>query len=340
MDLVSIITPNYNRADVIKETAASIFKQTDPNWEWVIVDDGSTDESLDVLQEFAKKDSRVKVLQRSRLPKGAAACRNIAIENCSGDYLIFLDSDDVLASFCVEQRLKAARENPEYDFLIFPLLLFKNKPDDLGLLWNIENETDDATRTMLGDPICQGTGTIWKKQSFVAIGMWDETLLLWQDVELHIRTFLSDLKYRKLLNLPPDIFIRISDVSLSRTGFNSLPKFKSRVKVYTDTLKLAEQHAVIDKYRKGLIYMGFELICSAIHSNHFAEADQLLKLNKAYELFDADMMKRIKIFYWAKRFKLYKLPLLKKLSIRPKTDYNSNYRVTLNKVKYQENIQV
>lgn len=339
MDVVSIITPNYNRAELIKETAASIFNQTNPNWEWVIVDDGSTDESLQVMHKFAAEDSRVKVFQRNRLPKGAAACRNIAIENCSGDYLIFLDSDDVLASFCVEQRLKAAREYPEYDFLIFPLLLFKNKPDDLGLLWNIENETDDATRTMLGDPICQGTGTIWKKQSFADIGMWDETLLLWQDVELHLRTFLSDLKYKKLLNLPPDIFIRISEVSLSRTGFNSLPKFKSRMKVYTDTLRLAEQKGVLVKYRKGLIHMGFELVCSAIYSNHFAEADQLLKLNSTYALLEADIVKMIKKYYWAKRIKLYKLPLLKKFSNRPKVDFYPNYLVTLNKVKYQERVK-
>ncbi|GAA4426801.1 hypothetical protein GCM10023188_09250 [Pontibacter saemangeumensis] len=338
MCIVSIITPNYNRAALIKETAASIFNQTSPNWEWIIVDDGSTDDSPQVMQEFAARDSRVKVFQRERLPKGAAACRNIAIENCSGNYLIFLDSDDVLASFCVEQRLKAAGEYPEYDFLIFPLLLFKNKPDDLGLLWNIENETDDITRTMLGDPICQGTGTIWKKQSFIEVGMWDETLLLWQDVELHLRTFLSDLKYKKLLNLPPDIFIRVSEISLSRTGFNSLPKFQSRVKVYTDTLNLADQRGLLPKYKKGLIHMGFDLVCSAIHSNHFAEADQLLKLNDKYALFDAACMNKIRQFYWAKRIKLYKFPLLKKLSVRPKVDIYNNYRVTLSKVKYHEKI--
>src|SRR5579875_652313 len=102
--VVSIITPSFNRADIVGETAASIFNQTYPHWEWVIVDDGSTDNSWEVLQQLAAKDERVKIFRRNREPKGACACRNIAIENCSGEYLIFLDTDDLLASFCLEQR--------------------------------------------------------------------------------------------------------------------------------------------------------------------------------------------------------------------------------------------
>ncbi len=280
------------------------------------------------------------MFQRTRLPKGAAACRNIAIENSSGNYLVFLDSDDILASFCIEQRLKAAKENPECDFLIFPMLMFKKELTDTALLWNIENDTDDFTRTMLGDPICQGTGTIWKKQSFIDIGLWDESLLLWQDVELHLRTFLSNLKYKKLLNYPPDTFIRLSEVSLSRTGFNTLPKFQSRVKVYTDTLSLAARNDVFDKYKNGLSHMGFDLVCSAIHNNHFSEADRLLGLNHNYALFDDAMLKKLKKYYWAKKTKMYKLPILKKLALRPVSKYFQDYQITLNKVKYKEHIKL
>lgn len=340
MDIISIITPNYNRADLIKETAASIFNQTSPDWEWVIVDDGSTDESLLVMQEFAAKDSRVKIFQRNRLPKGAAACRNIAIENCIGNYLIFLDSDDLLASFCVEQRLKAAKENPAYDFLIFPLLMFKSKPDDTRLLWNIENETDDLTRVLLGDPICQGTGTIWKKESFVGIGMWDESLLLWQDVELHLRTFLQGLKYKKFLHLPPDIFIRLSEVSLSRTGYNSLPKFKSRIKVFQDTVELANQHKLTAKHKEGLAKMGFDLICSAIYNNYFSEAKELLKLTSSNNFMDSHSSGQLRKYYLAKRLKLHKFPIVNRYAAQPINTFFAHYQKTLNKIEYEEPIKL
>lgn len=340
MNKVSIITPNYNRADLIKETAASIFSQTSPDWEWVVVDDGSTDESLEVMRGFAAKDYRVKIFERNSQPKGAAACRNIAINNCSGNYLIFLDSDDILASFCIEQRLKAVEEHPDNDFLIFPLLLFKNKPDDMGLLWNVENDTDDLTRVMIGDPICQGSGTIWKKQSFIEIGKWDESLLLWQDVELHLRTFLQELKYRKLMDLAPDLFIRLSEVSLSRTGFNSLPKFKSRIKVYLDTVKNAADNKLLIKYRKGLVKMGFDLICSAIHNNFFSEANQLIKFCHSYPILDSPLRNKLQVYFWTKRFRLYKLPFFKSLSARPCVAYFSDYKATLNTIKYTGEIKL
>src|SRR4051812_10244156 len=82
--VVSIITPSYNRANLVTETAESILAQTYPHWEWMIVDDGSTDNSWEVLQELSRKDSRIKIFQRDRGPKGVCVCRNIAVEKSTG----------------------------------------------------------------------------------------------------------------------------------------------------------------------------------------------------------------------------------------------------------------
>ena len=121
--LISIITPSFNRSEIIHETAESVFNQTYPHWEWIIVDDGSTDNSWEILQGYASIDPRVRIYKRDRDPKGGAACRNIAVEKCSGDYLVFLDTDDILASFCLEQRVSAFMEDPTRDFILFPMLL-------------------------------------------------------------------------------------------------------------------------------------------------------------------------------------------------------------------------
>ena len=151
--------------------------------------------------------------------------------------MIFLDTDDLLAPFCLEQRVQAIEEDSECDFVIFPMLLFETNWNDLQLLWNIENETDDLRRILTNDAICQGTGTIWKKKSFQSVGMWREDLALWQDIELHIRSLLYTMKYGKRFDLPPDIYLRITPNSLSRGGFYSMPKIKSRISVLAYTCK-------------------------------------------------------------------------------------------------------
>src|SRR5688572_31506979 len=184
----------------------------------MIVDDGSTDDSWEVLQMFALRDSRVKIFQRQREPKGACPCRNIAVENSTGKYVIFLDTDDLLAPYCLEQRVKVMEENPDKDFAIFPMLLFEKKWDDLQLLWNTEDGRDDLHRVLVGDPICQGTGTLWRKTSFQKVGLWREDLALWQDIELHIRSLLYPMQYIKRMDLLPDVYLRVTPNSLSRGG--------------------------------------------------------------------------------------------------------------------------
>ena len=82
--IVSIITSSFNRGHIIGETAQSIFNQDCDSWEWCIVDDHSTDNTYDVIQEIASKDKRVKCFQRKGDKKGANYCRNQAVEATTG----------------------------------------------------------------------------------------------------------------------------------------------------------------------------------------------------------------------------------------------------------------
>jgi glycosyltransferase involved in cell wall biosynthesis len=339
-DLISIITPSFNRGNIIHETAESIFKQTYPNWEWVIVDDGSTDNSWEVLQQLAAKDNRVKIFQRDREPKGACTSRNIAVEKSSGTYVLFLDTDDLLASFCLEQRINAAQKHPECDFIIFPMLLFKHKPNDLGLLWNIDNETNDIDRIFFGDAICQGTGTLWKKESFRKIGMWDEKLLLWQDVELHLRAFIGELKYAKCFNLEPDIFIRISDESLSRTGFFSLPKLNSRLLVFKNTTEALFSKKLIGKHQKGIRHMFIDLFVNANQGKHFGLVSELYRLSNKYNLFSKREEGKLKRFEIMNKFRLYKVPRIQPYLRNEVVKLEQPGETTLGKQLYKREIKL
>lgn len=92
--LVSIITPMYNAKQYISETIESVIAQVYTNWEMIIVDDGSTDESPKVVQEYAKKDARIRYYRQQK-NGGIAKARNTAIGYARGRYVAFLDSDDL-----------------------------------------------------------------------------------------------------------------------------------------------------------------------------------------------------------------------------------------------------
>lgn len=102
---ISIITPSYNSSIFILKTLKSVTSQSFDNWEMIIVDDCSTDNSIDVIQPFAQCDSRIKLIQLAE-NSGAAVARNKAIEAASGRFIAFLDSDDLWAPDKLEKQVQ------------------------------------------------------------------------------------------------------------------------------------------------------------------------------------------------------------------------------------------
>ena len=111
-DLVSIIMPSYNTGKFIKETINSVLNQTYNNWELIIVDDCSTDDTEEIVN--AIKDNRIKFLKNST-NSGAAISRNKAIKEAKGKWIAFLDSDDLWKKEKIEKQIKFMKEN-NYDF--------------------------------------------------------------------------------------------------------------------------------------------------------------------------------------------------------------------------------
>lgn len=102
--LISIITPCFNGSKFIESTYDSVKAQTYSYWEWIIVDDCSSDDSFLLLSKIAEQDNRVKVYKLDK-NSGSAAARNFGLEKCSGDYITFLDIDDLLSpEYLFEQK--------------------------------------------------------------------------------------------------------------------------------------------------------------------------------------------------------------------------------------------
>src|SRR5690554_5730484 len=205
--LVSIIIPAYNRAGLIGETLQSVINQTYTNWECIVVDDGSTDKTVAVIEKYVTNDDRFKFYRRARLPKGAPTCRNIGIEKCKGEYIIFLDSDDLLDKNCLEQRIRNIEINPNYDLWTYPMLLFNDRIDDLNILSNIETGENVLDRFLSRDQLWLMTGPIWSRKELTRIGGFDEELHSQQDLEIHARALAMGLRY-KYFDRQPDSFYR------------------------------------------------------------------------------------------------------------------------------------
>lgn len=108
--LVSIITPNYNASKYIAATIESVQKQTYKNWELIIVDDASTDNSVNIINDFVKRDNRIQLINLKK-KMGPAMARNKAIELARGNYLTFIDSDDIWLTHFIETSLKKIKNS-------------------------------------------------------------------------------------------------------------------------------------------------------------------------------------------------------------------------------------
>ena len=112
---ISIIVPTYNRLEHLKKLINSVIVQSYTNWELIIVDDFSQDNTISELKEL--QSDKVKIFERSSKVKGACSCRNEGLIKSEGELIIFLDSDDLLMPWCLEQRMKFFKTG-DFDFIV------------------------------------------------------------------------------------------------------------------------------------------------------------------------------------------------------------------------------
>ncbi|NIY92601.1 glycosyltransferase family 2 protein [Vibrio diazotrophicus] len=120
--LVSIITPSFNCIDTIYQTYLSICNQTHTTWEWLVTDDCSSDGSYEFFSKISSSDSRIKLF-RNRTNQGAAVSRNVSISNASGEYIAFIDSDDIWLEDKLEKQLLFMEgNNTSFSFTAYELI--------------------------------------------------------------------------------------------------------------------------------------------------------------------------------------------------------------------------
>ncbi|MCR8666363.1 glycosyltransferase family 2 protein [Aestuariibaculum sp. M13] len=190
--LVSIIIPTYNRAHLIGETLDSVLAQTYANWECIVVDDGSTDGTTEVMQMYLEKDARFRYYNRpdEHLPGGNGA-RSYGFKVSRGDYIQWLDSDDLLEEQKIYKQLELLLRS-ECKVCVSNAVIFVDTPYKGKLkLWSKELNAENVQDALITQKMRWANGTLLIKKEVINPKFWDENLFGGQEWLFHILLSLS-----------------------------------------------------------------------------------------------------------------------------------------------------
>lgn len=234
--LISIITATYNSSNQIIETYQSIKKQSLQDWEWLITDDCSSDDTYQLLLELSKKDSRVKVFQNA-VNSGAAVSRNNSLGYSKGGFVAFIDSDDIWLSGKLEKQLRFMEEKG-VDFSFTAYELINEKSERLGQRVDTHLKSFVTYEDMLKKKATLGCSTVMLRRS-----AFDDILMPLLRTGQDYATWLKLLKVGKNAYPLTEVLTqyRILPNSISR---NKVKKAKRQWQIYREIEKLPLLKAV------------------------------------------------------------------------------------------------
>src|SRR5690554_879401 len=227
--LVSIIIPTFNRAHLIGETLDSVLAQTYQNWECLVVDDGSTDDTETLLQDYIVKDSRFQYHKRpdTHLPGGNGA-RNYGFEVSKGEYIQWFDSDDLMMPEKIERSVFEIKDKNK-DLVVSNFKIFGRQAKILSLKFDDLLKFQIAYGT-INTHMCFFKKEILKEYAF------DETLVSSQEFEFFTRLFGTKIIDFSIIEEP---LCKIRSHQDSITG-----KFEKGGERYIDSMLFAKLSAV------------------------------------------------------------------------------------------------
>lgn len=182
---VSIIIPSYNSARFLNRTLLSVLDQTEQDFEILIVDDGSDDNTAQLLAMWAARDDRIRTFQLSENSGGAAKPKNVGLSNARGEYIAVLDSDDEWMPTKLEKQLELFRSGSDLGFVGCNALIVES--DGTEKKTRLVQTLDVLGRILQSDYMGTGSSTMYRREVFEVVGGFDESLRSGQDWEMRIR---------------------------------------------------------------------------------------------------------------------------------------------------------
>jgi len=221
--LVSVVIASYNCAPFIAQTLASLSAQSYPNWECLVTDDGSTDETREVVTRYARTDERVKYFHQPN--RGVSAARNAGLGHSRGDYVQFLDADDLLEAGKLAAHVEYLEQHPETDIVYGGVRYFESeRPDEL--MRSMEPGVKPwGTMSGRGEPLVRALSVanfipincaLLRRSVVDAVGLFDETLPPLEDWDYWLRCALAGHSFQYLEQAGTLALVRSHPTSASK----------------------------------------------------------------------------------------------------------------------------
>lgn len=226
--LISIIIPCYNQGQFLNDAINSIIKQTLTDWECIIVNDGSTDNTAIVADQLSKSDNRIFVINQTN--KGLSGARNTGLKVAKGNFYQFLDADDMLESDKLRSQAEFLKTHPQIDIVFGDARYFTTETHSLReygfpehqltapWISNLAQKKGDLLGKLIDQCLFAVNCPLIKRSVFESVGLWNESLRGLEDWEFWIRCAAAD---KKMIFFNPSdslALIRMHSTSMSRNS--------------------------------------------------------------------------------------------------------------------------
>ena len=178
---ISVVIPAYNQGHYLGDAIQSVLDQTYQDFEMIVVDDGSTDNTRDLATSF--RDARVRYVYQEN--RGLSAARNTGIQHTTGPFVTFLDSDDFFLPNALASLVTALERNPEIGFVAGQTVVIDEDGQPLGEVMEAR-PPDDGSELLLGNPF-QACSVMLRRVWLDRVGLFDEGLRSYEDWDLWLR---------------------------------------------------------------------------------------------------------------------------------------------------------
>ena len=275
--LVSIVLPTYNGEEYLKEAIEAIIKQTYTNWELIIVNDCSSDSTPEIIQEYIKKDSRIRTIN-NEINKKVPASLNIGFKEAKGEYFTWTSDDNYYHPEAIEKMVTFLENNSEYG-MVYGVCKLLNCPKGELDLWG---KTPATVENLLDFSVC-GACFLYRKSVAKEIGEYDTNTFLAEDHDYWLRI---RLKY-KIGNIDEVLYsYRLHEKSLTSAN-------KKKARLLGIQLGLKYSKLFSEKYFNNKKYISKNLYIWQIGLEHnFKEFEEIKKEFKKKKIY-----KQLKYIY-------------------------------------------
>ena len=194
---VSVLIATYNRPHLLEKAIESVFDQTSGDWEIVVVDDSTNDETERAMKDWLKRDPRIKYFKPGHAGR-IAIVSNVGLREAKGEYVAILDDDDYWADQKkLEKQVKFLDENPSYVGCGGGFIVVDERGRETGRFLKPSSDGDIRKRALLANPMVNST-TMFRRDTALKLGGYDETMLEFADWDFWLKMALAG----KLHNFP------------------------------------------------------------------------------------------------------------------------------------------